>query len=195
MDVSGEAADVVVRESMAIATEGVKLAGAAVKNVAAFLLALANSHPQEAKAIIGKTTAQELAKDPAPAVVTPLKKEDLQKFQKLAMKYGLPYFIVKPKGKDGPFDVVSTESHACLLYTSQEGRAAAGLSAIEVPAQIMLWVLGCPHHRVVHSGVGDGEPAHTVRIFGLQGSQVMAGRDVGVTHCQGDGGGFSLCCI
>lgn len=115
MDVSGEAADVVVRESMAIATEGVKLAGAAVKNVAAFLLALANSHPQEAKAIIGKTTAQELAKDPAPAVVTPLKKEDLQKFQKLAMKYGLPYFIVKPKGKDGPFDVVSTESHAAKL--------------------------------------------------------------------------------
>lgn len=115
MEVSGEAADVVVRESMAIATEGVKLAGAAVKNVAAFLLALANSHPQEAKAIIGKTTAQELAKDPAPAVVTPLKKEDLQKFQKLALKYGLPYFIVKPKGKDGPFDVVSTESHAAKL--------------------------------------------------------------------------------
>lgn len=115
MEVSGEAADVVVRESMAIATEGVKLAGTAVKNVAAFLLALANSHPQEAKAIIGKTTAQELAKDPAPAVVTPLKKEDLQKFQKLALKYGLPYFIVKPKGKDGPFDVVSTESHAAKL--------------------------------------------------------------------------------
>ena len=115
MEVSGEAADVVVRESMAIATEGVKLAGAAVKNVAAFLLALANSHPQEAKAIIGKTTAQELAKDPTPAVVTPLKKEDLQKFQKLAMKNGLPYFIVKPKGKDGPFDVVSTESHATKL--------------------------------------------------------------------------------
>ena len=31
------------------------------------------------------------------------------------MKYGLPYFIVKPKGKDGPFDVVSTESHATKL--------------------------------------------------------------------------------
>ena len=46
MEVSGEAADVVVRESMAIAAEGAKLAGAAVKNVAAFLLALANAKPQ-----------------------------------------------------------------------------------------------------------------------------------------------------
>ena len=115
MDVSGEAADVVVRESMAIATEGVKLTGAAVKNVAAFLLALANSQSQDAKAVFGKTNARELAKDPAPAVVTPLKKEDVGKFQKLAVKYGFPYFIVKPKGKDGPFDVVSTESHAAKL--------------------------------------------------------------------------------
>ena len=111
MEVSGEAADVVVRESMAIATEGVKLAGTAVKNVAAFLLALANAKPQEEKVIIGRVTAKALAKDPAPAVVTPLNKED----RKLALKYGLPYFIVKPKGKDGPFDVVSTESHAAKL--------------------------------------------------------------------------------
>lgn len=63
MEVSGEAADVVVRESMAIATEGVKLAGAAVKNVAAFLLALANANPQEEKVIIGRVTAKALAKD------------------------------------------------------------------------------------------------------------------------------------
>ena len=115
MEVSGEAADVVVRESMAIATEGAKLAGAAVKNVAAFLLALANAKPQEEKVIIGRVTAKALAKDPAPAVVTPLNKEDLQWFRKLALQYGLPYFIVKPKGKDGPFDVVSTESHAAKL--------------------------------------------------------------------------------
>lgn len=85
MEVSGEAADVVVRESMAIATEGAKLAGAAVKNVAAFLLALANAKPQEEKVIIGRVTAKALAKDPAPAVVTPLNKEDLQRFRKLAL--------------------------------------------------------------------------------------------------------------
>lgn len=115
MEVSGEAADVVVRESMAIAAEGAKLAGAAVKNVAAFLLALANAKPQEEKVIIGRVTAKALAKDPAPAVVTPLNKEDLQRFRKLALQYGLPYFVVKPKGKDGPFDVVSTESHAAKL--------------------------------------------------------------------------------
>lgn len=102
MEVSGEAADVVVRESMAIATEGVKLAGAAVKNVAAFLAGFANANPQEEKVIIGRVTAKALAKDPAPAVVTPLNKEDLQRFRKLGSEVRPALLHREAQGKGRP---------------------------------------------------------------------------------------------
>ena len=78
MDVSAEAADVVVRESLQATEAAAKLTLEGVKNVAALLLAIAK---QDMK-VVGQTTAKRLARDPAPAVVIPIKAEDKAKFQK-----------------------------------------------------------------------------------------------------------------
>ena len=65
MDVSAEAADLVVKEGIQATESAVKLAGAGLKNVAALLLAL----QRQDNKVIGKTTAKRLARDPAPAEV------------------------------------------------------------------------------------------------------------------------------
>ena len=112
MDVSAEAADVVVRESLQATEAAAKLTLEGVKNVAALLLAIAK---QDMK-VVGQTTAKRLARDPAPAVVIPIKPEDKAKFQKLAKEFGVLYFFAQKKGNDnGMLNVVSNENYAALL--------------------------------------------------------------------------------
>ena len=112
MDVSAEAADVVVRESLQATEAAAKLTLEGVKNVAALLLAIAK---QDMK-VVGQTTAKRLAHDPAPAVVIPIKAEDKAKFQKLAKEFGVLYFFAQKKGNDnGMLNVVSNENYAALL--------------------------------------------------------------------------------
>ena len=112
MDVSAEAADVVVRESLQATEAAAKLTLEGMKNVAALLLAIAK---QDMK-VVGQTTAKRLARDPAPAVVIPIKAEDKAKFQKLAKEFGVLYFFAQKKGDDnGMLNVVSNENYAALL--------------------------------------------------------------------------------
>ena len=112
MDVSAEAADVVVRESLQATEAAAKLTLEGVKNVAALLLAIAK---QDMK-VVGQTTAKRLARDPAPAVVIPIKAEDKAKFQKLAKEFGVLYFFAQKKGNDNwMLNVVSNENYAALL--------------------------------------------------------------------------------
>lgn len=112
MEVSGDVADLVVKESIEATEAAVKLAGSGIKNVAALLLALA----QQDYKVTGQTTAKRLAKDPNPPTVTPLKKEDLQRFKGLAKEYGLLYVIPKKRGEDsGILNVISTETYAAKL--------------------------------------------------------------------------------
>jgi len=112
MDVSAEAADVVVRESLKATEAAAKLTLEGMKNVAALLLAIAK---QDMK-VVGQTTAKRLARDPAPAVVIPIKAEDKAKFQKLAKEFGVLYFFAQKKGNDnGMLNVVSNENYAALL--------------------------------------------------------------------------------
>ena len=109
MDVSAEAADLVVKEGIQATESAVKLAGSAMKNVAALLLAL----QRQDNKVIGKTTAKRLARDPAPAEVIPLKKEDMRRFKKLAKEYGILYFFAQKKGNES--GVVSNQNYAAQL--------------------------------------------------------------------------------
>lgn len=117
MDVSAEAADVVVRESLQATEAAAKLTLEGVKNVAALLLTIAK---QDMK-VVGETTAKRLAKDSAPAVVIPIKAEDRAKFQKLAKEFGVLYFIAQKKGNDsGILNVVSNQNYAAQLNAVME---------------------------------------------------------------------------
>lgn len=109
MEVSGEVADLVVKEGLEATETAVKLAANGMKNVAALLLALAR---QDYK-IVGKANSRRLARESAPPYVTRIKAEDLKKFQALAKEYGVLYFIPKKKGVEPEMlDVVSTQAHA-----------------------------------------------------------------------------------
>ncbi len=117
MDVSAEAADVVVRESLQATEAAAKLTLEGMKNVAALLLAIAK---QDMK-VVGETTAKRIAKDSAPAVVIPIKAEDRAKFQKLAKEFGVLYFIAQKKGNDsGILNVVSNQNYAAQLNAVME---------------------------------------------------------------------------
>lgn len=117
MDVSAEAADLVVKEGIQAAESAAKLAGAGLKNVAALLLALAK---QDYK-VVGKTNSKRLARDPAPAVVIPLKKEDAGRFQKMAKEYGVLYFFAQKKGNEsGYVNIVSNQNYAAQLNAVME---------------------------------------------------------------------------
>ena len=117
MDVSAEAADLVVKEGIQATESAVKLAGTGLKNVAALLLAL----QRQDNKVVGKTSAKRLARDPAPAVVVPLKREDMKQFQKLAKEYGILYFIAQKKGTDtGHVNIVSNQNYAAQLNAVME---------------------------------------------------------------------------
>ena len=117
MDVSAEAADLVVKESIQAAESAVKLAGAGLKNVAALLLAISK---QDYK-VVGETNAKRLAQDPTPAVVVPLKRRDIDKFRGLAKEYGVLYFMAQKKGNDsGYINVVSNQNYAPQLNAVME---------------------------------------------------------------------------
>ena len=112
MDVSAETADLVVKESLQATESAAKLLGSGVKNVAALLLAIAKDNYK----VVGKTNSRRLARDPAPAEVIRIKKEDMGQFQKLAKEFGVLFFFAQKKGnKSGYVNVVSTQNYAAQL--------------------------------------------------------------------------------
>lgn len=116
-DVSSEAADLVVKEAIQVAEGAIKLAGLGIKNIAAFLIAISSQNNK----VVGKTTAKRLARDPAPAEVIHIKKEDMGRFRRLAKQYGVLYFFVHKKGaKDGITNVVSNANYAPQLNAIME---------------------------------------------------------------------------
>lgn len=117
MDVSGDAADLVVKESIQVTESAVRLAGDGLKNVAALMLALVKQNYK----VVGKTTAKRMAQENAPAVVIQLKAEDLGQFQRMAKDYGVLYFVARKKGSEsGIVNVISNQNYAAQLNVIME---------------------------------------------------------------------------
>lgn len=117
MDVSAEAADLVVKESLQATESAAKLLGSGIKNVAALLLALARDDYK----VVGKTNSKRLARDPAPAEVLRIRKEDIGQFQKLAKEFGVLFFFAQKKGNEsGYVNVVSSQNYAPQLNAVME---------------------------------------------------------------------------
>ena len=118
MDVSAEAADLVVKESLQAAETAVKLTGSGIKHVAALLLALSR---QDYK-VIGQASAARLARDPNPPAVIQIRAEDFPRFKKMAKKeYGVLYLPVRRRGDEsGLITIISTETYAANLNRIME---------------------------------------------------------------------------
>lgn len=117
MEVSGEVADLVVKESIQAAEAAAKLTGKGVINLTAFLAALAKQNYK----VVGRANIQRITKEGAPAVVIQVKREDIKQFSQLAKKYGVLYSVVVKRGENTPMiDVVSNQNYAAQINAVME---------------------------------------------------------------------------
>lgn len=117
MEVSGEVADLVVKEGIQVTEAAAKLAGKGIINAAALIVALA----KDSHKVVGKTNINRLAKEDGEAVILPLKSSDLKGFDKLAKQYGILYVAVKKRGEHTDvIDIISTTNYSPQLNLAFE---------------------------------------------------------------------------
>ena len=80
MDASGDVADLMVKESIQLTEESIKLLAAGCKNLTAFLYALAKDN----KKLVGKTSMKRLLREGKELKTFCIKAEDLNDFRKYA---------------------------------------------------------------------------------------------------------------
>ena len=96
MNTGGDAAERLVRDSLMITEEAVKLAGLGAKNLAAILVALA----KEEEKTHGPTRLTRLLRSGEELKLLPIKSEDLRQFRRLAKEYGVLFCPIKNKSLD-----------------------------------------------------------------------------------------------
>lgn len=99
MEVSGEAADLVMKEGVQISEEAIKLLARGAKNLAALLYALA----KDQKKLYGKVNMNRLLSEQRPIEVLPLRTEDFDEFKRRAKKVGLLFSTILDKKGDEPY--------------------------------------------------------------------------------------------
>ena len=112
MNMGGDAAERLVRDSLMITEEAVKLAGLGAKNLAALLVALA----KEEEKTHGPTRLTRLLRSGEELKLLPIKSEDLRQFRQLAMEYGVLFCPIKNKSLDnGLNDILFPASAAASI--------------------------------------------------------------------------------
>lgn len=112
MNISGETADLMVRESIQITESAVKLAGLGAKNLAALLIALANDNTK----LAGKTNLKRLIQDGEQLAIFSVKTEDLKGFQMESKKYGFLYYpIVNKVENTGTVEIMAKAKDAMQI--------------------------------------------------------------------------------
>lgn len=121
MDVSGEVADLMVKESIQITEETVKLLAAGSKNLAAFLLALA----QDNKKLSGKTNMARLLRDGKELKVFHIKEADLADFRTFGKKNVLYAVIKDSRTNNGMVDLITNVDYVSQVNHFMESRGYA----------------------------------------------------------------------
>lgn len=112
MNTGGDAAERLVRDSLMITEEAVKLAGLGAKNLAAILVALA----KEEEKTHGPTRLTRLLRSGEELKLLPIKSEDLWQFRRLAKEYGILFCPIKNKSLDnGLNDILFPASAAASV--------------------------------------------------------------------------------
>ena len=108
MEVSGEAADLVMKEGVQISEEAIKLLARGTKNLAALLYALA----KDQKKLYGKVNMNRLLSEQRPIEVLPLRTEDFDEFKRRAKKVGLLFStILDKKGEEPYLEILTNIDH------------------------------------------------------------------------------------
>lgn len=112
MNTGGDAAERLVRDSLMITEEAVKLAGLGAKNLVAILVALA----KEEEKTHGPTHLTRLLRSGEELKLLPIKSEDLRQFRQLAKEYGVLFCPIKNKSLDnGLNDILFPASAAASV--------------------------------------------------------------------------------
>ena len=112
MNTGGDAAERLVRDSLMLTEEAVKLAGLGAKNLAALLVALA----KEEEKTHGPTRLTRLLRSGEELKLLPIKSEDLRQFRRLAKEYGILFCPIKNKSLDnGLNDILFPASAAASV--------------------------------------------------------------------------------
>ena len=112
MNTGGDAAERLVRDSLMITEEAVKLAGLGAKNLAAILVAL----DKEEEKTHGPTHLTRLLRSGEELKLLPIKSEDLRQFRQLAKEYGVLFCPIKNKSLDnGLNDILFPASAAASV--------------------------------------------------------------------------------
>lgn len=118
MDVSGEVADLMVKESMQITAESIKLMAAGSKELAALLWALAKDN----KKLVGKTNMGRLLQEGKELKVFRIKESNLAEFQSFAKKNILFAAIKDSRQTDGMIDLVTNVDFVSQVNLFMERR-------------------------------------------------------------------------
>lgn len=110
MEVSGEVADLLVREGLQVAELAAKLSGRGVVSAAVLLAAMVKNNYK----VVGKVGIDRLNRENVESVVIPIKSADLSNFEKTAKRFGVLYAAAKG-GSGEVVHIISNTNYAAQL--------------------------------------------------------------------------------
>ena len=118
MEVSGEVADLLVKEGLEAARIATELSAKGLVHAAALLAAMVKQNYK----VVGKVGIEKLIKETnAESVIIPIKAKDYEKFQKIAKQFGVLYAAVKHESKEtGVMHIVSNMNYSAQLNAVME---------------------------------------------------------------------------
>ena len=118
MEVSGEEADLLVKEGLEAARIATELSAKGLVHAAALLAAMVKQNYK----VVGKVGIEKLMKETnAESVIIPIKAADYEKFQKIAKQFGVLYAAVKHESKEtGVMHIVSNMNYSAQLNAVME---------------------------------------------------------------------------
>ena len=110
MEVSGEVADLLVREGLQVAELAARLSGKGVVSAAILLAAMVKQNYK----VVGKVGVDRLNRENGESVVIPIHTADLPRYEKLAKQFGVLYAATK-NGDSEVIHIISNSNYAAQL--------------------------------------------------------------------------------
>jgi hypothetical protein len=123
MEVSGEVADLLVKEGLEAAKIAAELSAKGLVHTAALLAAMVKQNYK----VVGKVGIERLMKESnVESVIIPIKAVDFEKFQKIAKQFGVLYAAAKREDKEsGVLHIISNVNYSAQLNAVMEAMGYA----------------------------------------------------------------------
>lgn len=123
MEVSGEVADLMIKEGLEAAKIAAELSAKGLVNVAALLAAMVKQNYK----VVGKVGIERLMKDGnAESVIIPIKAADYERFREIAKQFGVLYATAKHENREsGVLHIISNVNYSAQLNAVMEAMGYA----------------------------------------------------------------------